>query len=101
MNTSFWYIGAGVLLIRQSSCACTILFPVFFQGQVATLADQDPSCTGPIKLKKTGVPICTKHHINGFISGIRKQVKFVENVLCRQKCNYILCGNVLIVRVYS
>ena len=92
---------AGFMQIRLSSCACTILFPVFFQGQVATLADQDPSCTGPIKLKKTGVLMCTKHHVSGFISGTSKRVKFVENVLCRQKCNYILCGNVLIVRVYS
>ena len=83
MNTSFWYIrmndkGAGIMRIRLSSCACLILFSVFFQGQVVTIAD--PSGTGPIKLKKTGVLMCTKHHINGFTSGTSKRVKFVENV---------------------
>ena len=74
---------------------------VFFQGQVVTIADQDSSLTGPIKLKKTGVLIFTKHHINGFMSGTSKRVKFVENVLCSQKFNHILCGNILIVCVYS
>ena len=93
--------GVGVMQLRLSSCACIILFSVFFQGQVVTIADQDSSLTGPIKLKKTGVLMCTKHHVSGFIGGTSKRVKFVENVLCRQKCNYILCGNVLIVRVYS
>ena len=83
--------------IRLSSCACIILFSVFFQGQVVTVADQDPSCTGPIELKKTGVLMCTKHHINKFISGTSKQVKFVENVLGSQKFNHILSGNILIV----
>ena len=47
--------GTGVMQIRLSSCACIILFSVFFQGQVVTIADQDSSHTGPIKLKKTGV----------------------------------------------
>ena len=102
MNTSFWYIrtsdrGAWVTQIRLSRCACIILFSVFFQGQVITVADQDSSRTGPIKLKKTGVLMCTKHHINGFISGTNKRVKFVENVLCRQKFYHILCCNNLIV----
>ena len=76
VNTSFWYVrmndrGAGVMQVRLS---CIILFSVFFQGQVVTIADQDPSRTGPIKLKKTGVLMCTKHHINGFIRGTSKQV---------------------------
>ena len=74
--------GAGVMQIRLSSCACIILFSVFFQGQVVTIANQDPSRTGPIKLKKTGVLMCRKLHTNGFISGTNKQVTFVENVLC-------------------
>ena len=102
VNTSFWYIrmsdrGAGVTQIRLSSCACIILFSVFFQGQVITVADQDSSRAGPIKLKKTGVLMCAKHHINGFISGTSKRVKFVENVLYSQTFNHILCGNILIV----
>ena len=59
VNTSFWYIrmndrGAGVMQIRLSNCACIILFSVFFQGQVVTIADQDPFRTGPIKLKRQG-----------------------------------------------
>ena len=66
--------GAGVTQIRLSSCACIILFSVFFQSQVVTIADQDPSRTGPIKLKKTGVLMCTKHHISGFIRGTSKRV---------------------------
>ena len=70
--------GAGVMQIRLSSCACIILFSVFFQGQVVTIADRDPSGTGPIKLKKTDVLMCTKHHING-LSGTSKRVTFVEN----------------------
>ena len=41
--------------------------------------------------------MCTKHQINGFISGTSKRVKFVENVLCSQKSNHILCGNILII----
>ena len=41
--------------------------------------------------------MCTKHHRNGFISGTSEGVKFVENVLCSQKFNHILCGNILIV----
>ena len=89
--------GAGVMQIRLFSCACIILFSVFFQGQVATIADRDPYGTGPIKLKKTGVLMCTKHHINGFTSGTSKRVKFVKNVLCSQNFNHILCGNILIV----
>uniref|UniRef100_UPI0025CEBAEB hypothetical protein n=1 Tax=Thiolapillus sp. TaxID=2017437 RepID=UPI0025CEBAEB len=98
----FWYIrmsdrGAGVTQMRLSSCACIILFSVFFQGQVITVADQDSSRTGPIKLKKTGVLMRTKHHINGFTSGTSKRVKFVENVLYSQTFNHILCGNILIV----
>ena len=87
--------------IRLSSCACIILFSVFFQGQVVTVADQDSSHTGPIKLKKTGVLMFTKEHLNGFMSGTSEWVKFVENVLCSQKCNHIFCGNILIVHVYS
>ena len=89
--------GAGVMQIRLPNCACIIMFSVFFQGQVFTVADQDPFCTGPIKLKKTRVLMCTKHHINGFASGTSKRMKFVENVLCSQKCNLILCGNIFIV----
>ena len=89
--------GAGVMQIRLSSCACIILFSVFFQGQVVTIAYQDSSCTGPIKLKKTGVLMYTKHHINGFISRTSKWVTFVENVLYSQKCNHILFGYILIV----
>ena len=46
--------------------------------------------------------MCTKYHINRFISGTSKRVKFVENVLRSQKCNHILCGNIsLLVHVYS
>ena len=93
--------GARVVHIRLSSCACIILFSVFFQGQVVIIADQDPSHTGPIKLKKTGVLMRTKHHINGFISGTSKQVKFVENVLYSQTFNHILCDNILIVHGHS
>ena len=88
---------AGFMQIRLSSCACIILFSVFYQGQVVTIADRDPSGTGPIKLKKTGVLMCTKHHVSGFISGTSKRVKFVENVLYSQTFNHILCGNILIV----
>ena len=83
--------------LRLSSCVCIIQFSVFFQGQVVTIADQDSSCTGPIKLKKTGVLMYTKHHINGFISRTSKWVTFVENVLYSQKCNHILFGYILIV----
>ena len=72
---------AGVIQIRLSSCACIILFSVFFQGQVVTIADQDPSRIGPLKLKNTGVLKCTKHHTNGFISGTSKRVIFVECVV--------------------
>ena len=102
MNTLFWYVrindrGEGIVQMRLPSCAAIILFSVFFQGQVVTVADQVPSRTGPIQLKKTGVLMCTKHHINGFASGTSKRVKFVENVLCSQKFNHILCGNIFIV----
>ena len=83
--------------IRLPSCACIILLSVFFHGQVVTIADQDLSRPGPMKLKKTGVLMCTKHHTNGFISGTSKRVTFVENVFCSQKFNHILCGNILIV----
>ena len=86
--------------IKLCSCACIILFSVFFQGQVITVADQDSSRAGPIKLKKTGVLMCAKHHINGFISGTSKRVKFVENVLYSQTFNHILCGNILIACMY-
>ena len=41
--------------------------------------------------------MCTKHHVSGLISGTSKRVKFVENVLCRQKFYHILCCNNLIV----
>ena len=44
--------------------------------------------------------MCTKHHVNGFISGTSKRVKFVENVFCSQKYKHILCGNILIVCWY-
>ena len=74
--------------IRLSSCACIILFSVLFQGQVLTIADQDPPRTGPMKLKKG---------INGFISGTSKRIKFVENVFCSQIFKHTLCGNILIV----
>ena len=85
VNTSFWYIrindrGTGVMQIKLCSCACIILFSVFFQGQVVTIADQDLSRPGPMKLKKTGVLMCTKHHING-LSGTSKWVIFAECVV--------------------
>ena len=88
-----WYIrindrGTGVMQIRLSSCACIILFSVFFQGQVVTIADQDLSRTGPMTLKKG---------INGFISGTSKRIKFVENVFCSQIFNHTLCSSILIV----
>ena len=66
--------GAGVMQIKLSRCACVILFSVFLQGQVVTTADQDPSRTGPVKLEKTRVLMCTKHHVNGFISGTSKEL---------------------------
>ena len=102
VNTLFGYVrmndrGTGVMQIRLSSCACIILFSVLFQGQVVTIADQHSSHTGPIKLKKTGVLMCTKHHRNGFISGTSKRIKFVENVFCSQIFKHTLCGNILIV----
>ena len=70
--------GAGVIQMRLSSCACIILFSVFFQGQVVKIADQVSSRTGHIQLQKTGVLLCTEHHVNGFMSGTSKRVKFVE-----------------------
>ena len=95
VNSSFWYIrindrGTGVMQIKLCSCACIILLSVFFQGQVVTIADQDPSRTGPIQLKKTGVFMCTKHHINGFISGTSKQVTLYR-LCCVAKNVTIFC----------
>ena len=89
--------GAGAVQLRLSSCACIILFSVFFQSQVVTVADQDPSQAGSTKLKKTVVLMCTKHHMNGFLNGTSKQVTFIENVLCSQKLNHILWGIIVIV----